>query len=180
MSNHADAAVEPVYLRALQMDDLSRIHEWHNDASLYESLGQPRRFVSPAVVEKWLRERVVYSNNRLALAICVSDTGEHVGNIYLNKIDWVARHAEMALFIADPVHQSKGYGQSAVRLMIKYAFGTLGLLRLHLTVLADNARAIKAYEKCGFRVEGRLRRHAYKNGQFKDMLVMGLCAGDTP
>jgi diamine N-acetyltransferase len=51
---------------------------------------------------------------------------------------------------------------------------------LHLLVLEDNKPAIKVYEKCGFVVEGRLRRHVFKNGKFKDVLFMGLCAGDTP
>ena len=54
----------------------------------------------------------------------------------------------------------------------------LGLRRLYLTVLEDNHRAIRAYEKCGFVAEGRLRKHAYKRGEFRDLIFMGICAGD--
>ena len=169
---------EPVYLRSLEMEDLARIHRWHNDAELYDSLVPPHRFVSATAVEQWLRQRIAYSTKEVALAICVSANSEHIGNIYLRNIDWVARHAILGIFIGDRAHQSKGYGPTAIRLVMRHAFENLGLLRLSLRVIADNERAVKAYEKCGFQVEGRLRRHAYKDGQFKDVLYMGVCAGD--
>lgn len=169
---------EPVYLRSLEMEDLARIHRWHNDPELYASLVPPHRFVSVATVEQWLRQRIAYSTDEVALAICLSANSEHIGNIYLRNINWVARHAVLNMFIGDPAHQSKGYGQAAIRLVMGHAFENLGLLRLCLKVIADNERAVKAYEKCGFQVEGRLRRHAYKEGQFKDVLYMGVCAGD--
>ena len=167
---------EQVVLRPLDMDDLTRIHAWHNDSDLYQYFSRPHRWVSRDAVEQWLRTNVAYSNDRVSLAICLAETGEHIGNVYLRSIDWVARHAEVALFIADQAYQSRGYGRAASQLIIAHAFEGLGLLRLYLTVLAENSRAIKAYEKCGFQVEGCLRRHAYKDGQFKDVLCMGLCA----
>jgi RimJ/RimL family protein N-acetyltransferase len=75
-------------------------------------------------------------------------------------------------------HQSQGYGQQAIRLLLRHAFHDLGLQRVYLTVLDDNPRAIRAYEKCGFTVEGRLRKHVYKRGQFRDLVFMGVCADD--
>jgi diamine N-acetyltransferase len=84
----------------------------------------------------------------------------------------------VGIFIGETQHQSQGYGQQALRLILRHAFHDLGLHRLYLTVLDDNARAIRVYEKCGFRVEGRLRQHAYKRGQFRDLVLMGICAGD--
>jgi RimJ/RimL family protein N-acetyltransferase len=43
-------------------------------------------------------------------------------------------------------------------------------------VVADNLRAIRVYERCGFAVEGRLRMSHwnYVRGRFCDDLVMGL------
>ena len=106
---------EPVYLRSLEMEDLARIHRWHNDPDLYGSLVPPHRFVSTAAVEQWLRQRIAYSTDEVALAICLSANSEHIGNIYLRRINWVARHAVLNMFIGDPAHQSKGYGQAAIR-----------------------------------------------------------------
>ena len=174
MTNGKKPSGDPVYLRSLEMDDLPAIHKWHNDADLYASLTTPHHYVSRETVEQWLGKRTAFSATEVALAICLTASEEHIGNIYLKSIDWVAHHARLAVFIAEPTHRSKGYGEAAIRLIIRHAFGDLGLLRLHVTVLADNVAAVKTYEKCGFRVEGRLRRHAFKSGQFKDLLFMGL------
>jgi len=167
---------EPVFLRALEMADLDRTLRWHNDPVLYETLGGAFRPVSRAVEREWLRRKRAPTAQEINLAVCAAKGRRHVGNIYLRNLDWVARYGELHLFIGDRSDRGKGYGRSAVRQMADLAFRTLGLRRLYLRVLADNAAAIKTYEKCGFVVEGRLRRHAFKGGRFKDMLVMGLCA----
>lgn len=96
----------------------------------------------------------------------------------MTDIDWVSRHGYLGIFIGETEHQSKGHGRQAVRLMLRHAFRDLGLHRVYLTVLEDNPRALRVYEKCGFVVEGRLRQHAYKRGQFRDLILMGICADD--
>ena len=47
-----------------------------------------------------------------------------------------------------------------------------------LRVFADNARAIRAYEKVGFQHEGRLRQDNFYNGAYRDTLLMGLLRSD--
>ena len=165
-----------VYLRALEIDDLERTHQWHNDPVLYQTLTGTFRYVSRAAEEAWLREKLKYTNQELNLAICLTGDSQHIGNIYLREIDWVARRAELSIFIGETKQRSKGYGQEALRLLIKYSFEDLGLLSLYLFVLEDNRPAIRLYEKGGFVIEGKLRQHAFKSGGFKDVLVMGLCA----
>lgn len=167
-----------VYLRALELDDAEQILKWHNDPELYRSLASPFRNVSRTTVEEWLRQKQGYLANEVNLAICRASDSVHIGNIYLRTIDWVARHAELHIFIGDPACQSKGHGREATRLLIDYAFRQLGLARVYLHVLADNARAIKMYQRCGLTIEGTLRRHAFKDGVFKDVVLMGICAGD--
>jgi RimJ/RimL family protein N-acetyltransferase len=167
-----------VYLRSLECGDLVRTHKWHNDRALYESLIGAFRYASRKAEEEWLRGLLSYSTHRISLAICLTDDSRHIGNIYLSDIDWSARRARVEIFIGDSEFRSKGHGTAALCLLIKHAFKDLGLLRLHLMVLDGNQRAIRLYEKCGFVVEGRLRRHAFKRGKFVDVLVMGLCVGD--
>jgi RimJ/RimL family protein N-acetyltransferase len=169
---------ERVYLRTLRLDDLARIHRWHNDSGLYANLGQPRRFVSLSAAEQWLREKMSFSERETALAICLTESEEHIGNVYLKHIDWIARRAELHLFIGNREHRSHGHGRSVIRQVVQHAFQDLGLQRLHLSVLASNTAAIKAYEGCGFQIEGRMRRHAFNHGRYEDMLLMGLCKED--
>jgi len=167
-----------IFLRALELDDLDRLHQWHNDPDLYNTLIGTFRCISRDAEEEWLRKRQSFSPNEINLAICLVSDSQHIGNIYLRNIDWISRHAELHVFIGDKQNRSQGFGQEAVRQIIIYAFNELGLHRLHLLVLAENLPAIHIYEKCGFHVEGRLRSHVYKAGEFKDVLFMGVSTED--
>jgi RimJ/RimL family protein N-acetyltransferase len=172
--------MEAVYLRALELDDLERTHRWHNDPTLYETLVGPFRYVSRATEEEWLRQKQAYSNQEVNLAICLVADSRHIGNIYLRRFNWIARHAEVSgLFIGEPEQRSKGYGTAALRLLIQHAFRDLGLWRLYAFVLEENEPIRRVVEKCGFTVEGKLCKHAYKRGEFKDVLVVGLCCEGT-
>ena len=167
----------PVYLRALEQSDLERTHRWHNDPKLYGSLTQPFRFVSTHAEATWLERRIAYSAEEVNLAICAVGTDEHVGNIYLRNIDWVARTAGLHIFIGDGEMRSRGYGGAAIRLLCDYAFGTLNLRKIHLRVLSDNEAALKAYERAGFISEGVLRAHVFKDGAYRDLVMMALVSG---
>ena len=167
--------MEPVYLRALEVEDLERTHKWHTDPSLYKTLGSNFRFVSRSTEETWIKRKCSVSENEINLAICLNNTNNHVGNIYLRDIDWISRRGTLHIFIGDVEDQGKGYGQSAIRQLISYAFDELNLQKIWLTILTENTVARYMYEKCGFIVEGTLKRHVYKNGQFKDVTCMGLC-----
>jgi diamine N-acetyltransferase len=171
--------MEPVYLRSLEVGDLDRTYQWHNNHELYKTMGV-FHYVSRATEEDWLRKKAAFSNDEVDLAICLTDTSQHIGNIYLRNIDWIARNAELRIFIGESDQRSQGYGQAAVRLLVKHAFEDLGLLRLYLTVIDGNEAARTAYEKCGFVVEGKFRKHFFNEGRFKDCWVMGLCAADLP
>ncbi|TCQ03315.1 acetyltransferase (GNAT) family protein [Rhizobium sp. PP-F2F-G36] len=80
----------------------------------------------------------------------------------------------MAIGIYDPTLLSKGLGSEAILLLIRYAFADLQLHRIGIRVLAYNQRAIRAYEKCGFVVEGREREAAFVNDAWHDDVMMGL------
>ncbi len=168
------AQASSIYLRALDITDLERVLAWHNDPALYDQLGGHFRWISRAAEEEWLRRRCAFSTNEVNLAICLSGNHEHIGNIYLREIDWTARNSELHVFIASPAHRGHGYGEAAVRGSLMHAFGDLGLQRVFLYLLASNQPAYQLYRKCGFVEEGRLRNHAYKRGDYLDVLVMGI------
>ena len=172
-SEHHPSAL---FLRALEESDVERTHIWHNDVGLYDTLGDSFRPISRTSELEWLRRKIAFSATELNLAICAKTTGEHIGNIYLRDIDWVARRGSLHIFIGVSEYRGKGYGREAVRQMLRLAFCELNLNRVYLEVLAHNSTAIKTYEACGFEMEGRLKNHCFKSGQFRDVLVMGITA----
>ena len=110
--------------------------------------------------------------------VIADGTDEFVGTLRLAPIDVANRSARLGIGILDPTRLGQGLGTAATLLALDYGFGSLGLHRIGLTVLANNARAIAAYQNCGFVVEGRLRDTLFRNGGWHDDLAMAVLAPD--
>jgi RimJ/RimL family protein N-acetyltransferase len=89
-------------------------------------------------------------------------------------IDWRARCGTLGIAIWNPEGRGHGRGTEAVGLFCAWAFGVLNLRRVQLSVFANNPRAIRAYEKAGFQLEGRRRQARFWDGEYHDVLEMGL------
>jgi aminoglycoside 6'-N-acetyltransferase len=68
------------------------------------------------------------------------------------------RHASMDLFL-DPALHGRGVGTEAVRRVVRHLTDERGHHRITIDPAADNAAAIRAYEKAGFRRVGVMRRY---------------------
>jgi len=99
--------------------------------------------------------------------------GAPIGDVGLLGIHPHAR-AELSVKIGERSYWSGGYGTDAIRCLLAFAFGGLGLRRVTLIADADNARGIRCYEKCGFRHEGLLRAHRLRYGKPIDMVAMAI------
>jgi RimJ/RimL family protein N-acetyltransferase len=97
-----------------------------------------------------------------------------IGFIYLVGVSWTHGDTWMGIGLGDREYWGKGYGTDAIRVILRYAFTELNLRRVTLVVFAYNPRAIKSYQKTGFKVEGQLRQHLARDGQRNDMIVMGV------
>jgi RimJ/RimL family protein N-acetyltransferase len=97
-----------------------------------------------------------------------------VGLARLYDIIWSNGHALLGLSIPDPEERGKGFGRDALALILRYGFDELGLHRIWLDTVGYNQRAIHMYERAGFREEGRLREHLYRDGRRFDVVLMGL------
>ncbi|MEL7127025.1 MAG: GNAT family protein [Pseudomonadota bacterium] len=104
--------------------------------------------------------------------------GALLGAIRLHTLNPVDKRAQIAIGILDPNALSKGYGTEAMQVLAAHAFDDMGLHRLGCRVLDFNDRAIAAYEKVGFVVEGREREAALIGADWHDDLIMGLIDRD--
>ena len=103
--------------------------------------------------------------------------GSAVGSAVLFGIDPLARHAEAGISLL-PEARGRGIGTTAVTQLAEFGFLRCNLRRVHLQAIASNTGAIRAYEKAGFVVEGRLRQHAWVRGGYEDIVLMGLLRAD--
>src|ERR1700741_3085707 len=82
------------------------------------------------------------------------------------------RHAGVIGISVHDEWQGKGVGKELMRAIVDLADNWLNLTRLELEVYADNDAAIHLYERFGFKLEGTLREHAFRDGQYVDSKVM--------
>jgi len=97
-----------------------------------------------------------------------------LGFVYLGIINWIDRDAWTAIAIGERDSWGQGFGTDAMRITLRYAFSELHLHRVTLSVFSNNTRAIRSYEKAGFRHEGRIREAMRRDGAFFDILQMGI------
>ncbi|MEO9176517.1 MAG: GNAT family protein [Gaiellales bacterium] len=83
------------------------------------------------------------------------------------------KHAGIDLFLGSAWH-GQGLGTEAISLLVDYLCDERGHHRLTIDPAADNARAIRSYEKAGFRPVGVMRRYQHLRGAWRDGLLMEL------
>jgi RimJ/RimL family protein N-acetyltransferase len=164
-----------VTLRAHRDDDRAarQRHGWHREIERGYGEDTPTRAMTDAEVEAW----VDYLAAKTAVgAKCwaVECDGELVGHAFLLDVREAGRKARLAIGMYAPQFMGRGLGAEAVRLVLRYAFGTLGLHRVDLKVLDGNNRAIAAYRTCGFVEEGRERESCWVDGRWHDDVIMGI------
>ena len=89
-------------------------------------------------------------------------------------MNWSARDAFVAIGIGETQYLSKGYGTDSMDVLLRFAFTEVNLKRVSLGVFEYNPRAIRSYEKAGFRHEGHLRHLLNKEGRRWNNLYMGI------
>ena len=97
-----------------------------------------------------------------------------IGELVLDIVNWPGRDAFVGLGIGERDNWGKGYGTEMMQLLLQFAFLEVNLRRVTLVVFEYNPRAIRSYEKSGFRHEGRIRQFLNKEGRRWDMLFMGI------
>jgi putative acetyltransferase len=116
------------------------------------------------------------------LILCAEIDGEAVGNAGLMASGPAVRRrhvASLGIAVAR-LAQGQGVGTALMQALCDYADGWGQILRIELTVFADNARAIRLYERFGFVHEGTHRGYALRGGRYADALSMARLHPNPP
>lgn len=162
-----------VMLRRPEPKDLDALYVQKNDPELGALLGGFHRGYSRADLQAWLEAHRT-ARDEVLWAIADPRSDACLGHVGLYKIDHRVGTAEFAILLGARPWWGKGVGKACTAFAVSYAFAQLNLRRVYLEVLATNDRAAALYRKLGFKDEGRLRQHQFKNGSYVDVLLMGL------
>jgi aminoglycoside 6'-N-acetyltransferase len=158
-----------VKLRPVRADDVERLTEILREPEVARWWG---RWDVERVRKEMLEdpETVVYA---------IEADGRLVGLIqYWEETDPNLRHAGIDIALATAWHD-QGYGSEAVRVLVRYLFDERGHHRLTIDPAVANERAVRAYERVGFRPVGVMRQHSRDpDGTWHDALLMDLLASE--
>jgi RimJ/RimL family protein N-acetyltransferase len=146
-----------LWLRPLEERDMPAYVTGINDTEVGAMAG----YSMPLSVEQataWLRQVTSVDGPRRGFFFAVSELGDDrfIGTTWLKELNLLHGNAELAILM-DRDHIGNGWGTEAQRVLLDFAFRSVGLERVYLTAFARNTRAIRSYEKLGFQLEGRMR-----------------------
>jgi RimJ/RimL family protein N-acetyltransferase len=173
---HPQTLVGPrVVLRHHRLDDLPKVRRWYRDPELARLTRYSLTPMSADEVDRFFHARLL-SPGSVAYAIDLRADSRLVGLTTFSNLDPDNGSVLFHITIGEADAWGHGYGTEATGLMLELAFERIGLHRVGLSVFSFNERAIRSYQKSGFRLEGRDREAIVRDGERFDQLTMGILA----
>lgn len=166
-----------VYLRSMDIEkDMELYSKWYRDALFGRFMdSMPAVMYNKDQMKEWYEKQLSYISDFIIMRI---EDDSPIGFVELAGYDWNSGNAWLGIGIGERENWGKGYGTEAMNLLLKMAFYEWNLHRVSLAVLGYNERAIRSYEKVGFKKEGSLRSFIQREGQRWDMPIMGVLRKD--
>jgi RimJ/RimL family protein N-acetyltransferase len=166
---------DKVRLRAIQPED------W--EADYISKFDTPARRLLECAIElpptisgskKFAEENADFASTNGRIMFTIENLeGKNIGGINLNSID--ERNGTFSIgIVIDKEYRGKGYGTSAMKILLSYAFLERRLNKFNDYVLEGNEGSAKMMKKLGCVQEGVRRQVVYINGQYLDFILFGL------
>ncbi len=163
-----------IRLRKLKKSDAPSIaqHARDREISRYTFIPHPYKLED---AQSFIRK--THQNFRRKLSydfgIEFKEAGQIIGMISLMNVNKRSRNAEVGYWLGKK-YWRRGLTEEALRLVLDFGFRKLRLMRIHAPVMQPNRASAKLLEKCGFQLEGRLRKCFFKNRRWMDELRYGI------
>lgn len=160
-----------VNLRPVMKSEVNAITRWVNDPKVRHFIGK----VLPQTEkqeEDWFN-KLGESDKHVVLGIETKE-GVLIGVMGIHDINRENRTATTGALIGEKEYWGRGYGTDAKMFLLQYAFETLNLHKICSNVIAFNKRSLQYSLHCGYKLEGRRRKHVWRVGKYWDLLELGL------
>jgi RimJ/RimL family protein N-acetyltransferase len=158
------------FLSPIDTNDAEKYVEWFNDLQIAENLTFYSKVINVENEKPFLNKL----SNEHSYSIIDNNTNELIGNCSILELDNLNQTAEIAILIGNKNYWNKGYGLEALTLLLDYGFKALNLHNIGLKVYSFNKRAIKPYEKAGFKITGKRRESLLRGNERHDILFMDI------
>jgi RimJ/RimL family protein N-acetyltransferase len=159
------------FLSPIDVNDAKKYTEWLNDFEMTKYLVG----LGPVNINvQNMRGGLESAANGHSYSIIDIETNELLGDCGLEGIDNLNQTADVSIYIGNKKHWNKGYGTEALSLLLDYGFKALNLHNISLKVVSFNERAIRSYEKIGFKVIGKQREAILRDQERYDLINMDI------
>ena len=146
-----------INLRALELEDLEFLYLWENNPEVWQISNTYAPF-SKYILRKYLEDSHldIYQTKQLRMVIeLVGQNGVRpIGAVDLFDFDPHHLRAGIGILIADKSERKKGYGKTALKLLIDYGFDILKLHQLYCNITISNKGSLDLFKKMGFSIIG--------------------------
>lgn len=163
---------ETVYLRPITVKDTDRIITWRNSEAVRPYFIYQKPFTREGH-ENWLKT-MIDSGKGFQFIVCMQDGDKPIGCTYLRDYDKENNKIEYGVFLGSEEVKGKGIGTEILKLTLQFAFGQLKVHKVFARVFSDNQASLKSFIKGGFVKEAYLKDEVYINGQYRDIVLLGM------
>lgn len=139
-----------------------------NDPQVSQYLNISENFTIEKTIE-WYKKRD--TSKRYDYTFIYDNSVIGMGGI--TNISNINSNAELYMYLSVEF-QGKGLGFESLIELCRIGLFSLNIHKIYLYTFLFNVRANKMYEKAGFKQEGILREHTYKDGILHDRCIYGL------
>ena len=163
-------------LSEFRSTDKACLVEYLNERDIYDRTLRVPHPYTEAAAETWL-DIVARCTKREGQPIqwAIRDSeGDVIGGCGFDGLRIGKTHrAEIAYWLAKP-YWGRGIMTAAVRRVCEHGVAEFGLVKIIAHVFDFNIASARVLEKCGFELEGSLRKHFEKDGRYIDAKLYGL------
>lgn len=170
------AATDRIALGIVSSEILPLLERWYNDLEVSRTLGVNWHPLTSTAKQRFLGD--VLTSATPTFTVYERESASPIGITGFDHLDYDNGTAEFSIVIGERSARGKGLGTETARLVLNYAFDVLGLHNVWLQVASNNAGAIRAYEKAGFKHIGVRRRSIRVGRELIDDVYMDAVADD--
>jgi ribosomal-protein-alanine N-acetyltransferase len=165
--------LDQVVLRKPEPSDAAAMYRYRNNPDSTNYLAEHHRSFSMKDIEEWI-ERHRTMENEIVWTVADRQTNDCLGHAGLYQINQRVRCADAGIMLGDPATWGKHLGSAVLTAIVEFGFTQLNLNRVHGYIVAAHSRSLRMVERCGFKQEGVMRQAHYVDGQYMDLVMVGI------
>jgi hypothetical protein len=161
------------FINILDLDSsiIELIRHWRNSDVVRRYMYRSH-YISKEEHLRWFEGLKLEKGNRKVWIIYYEDIP--VGVINLFNIDYENKITDWGFYIGETAYRGLGIGSISLWRLMEYVFDKMNFHKMYTSVLENNSDALNLYKKFGFKEEGRLRKHIFKEGKYIDVILIGI------